>query len=137
MKTVFTNGCFDVLHRGHVELFKFCRRIGDQVIVGLNSDESIRRLKGDDRPINSIKDRKMILEELRCIDKVIVFDEDTPYELIKKIKPRYITKGGDYEPEDVVGRDLAQLKIMDTYPSESSTELLEKIEKWLDMKKEK
>ena len=124
MKTVFTSGCFDVLHRGHVELFKFCRRIGDQVIVGLNSDESIRRLKGDDRPINSIKDRKMILEELRCIDKVIVFDEDTPYELIQSINPDIIVKGGDYTPEEVVGNDLAEVVIFGTIHGYSSTEII-------------
>ena len=74
MKTVFTNGCFDVLHRGHVELLKFCKRIGDQVIVGLNSDNSVRRLKGPNRHINTIRHRKMMLEELRSVDNVIVFE---------------------------------------------------------------
>ena len=94
----------------------------------------MRRIKRE--PFNKQEDRKRVLEALRIVDEVHIFEEDTPYELIKRIKPRYITKGGDYEPEDVVGRDLAQLKIMDTYPSESSTQLLEKIETWLDTKEE-
>ena len=94
-KTVFTNGCFDVLHRGHIELLKFSKRIGDQLVVGLNSDESIKRIKGSDRPINNQKDRKMMLEELRCVDKVIIFDEDTPYDLIQSVNPDIIVKGGD------------------------------------------
>ena len=97
-KLVFTNGCFDVLHRGHIELLKHCRVLGGDtgwVIVGINSDESIRRLKGDHRPIMSQDDRKALLEELSCIDEVVIFDEDTPYELIQRSKPDIIVKGGD------------------------------------------
>lgn len=137
MIKVFTNGCFDIIHAGHIDYLENSKRIcqGDRLIIGLNSDESMRRIKRE--PFNKQEDRKKVLEALRIVDEVHIFEEDTPYELIKRIKPRYITKGGDYEPEDVVGRDLAQLKIMDTYPAESSTELLEKITKWLDMKKEK
>jgi len=134
---VFTNGCFDIIHAGHIQYLEDSKRIcqGDKLVVGLNSDASMERIKR--KPFNTQKNRKRVLEALRIVDEVHIFEEDTPYELIKKIKPRYITKGGDYEPEDVIGRDLAQLKIMDTYPAESSTELLEKITKWLDMKKEK
>ena len=113
-KTVFTNGCFDVLHRGHIELLKFSKRIGDQLVVGLNSDESIKRIKGSDRPINNQKDRKMMLEELRCVDKVIIFDEDTPYDLIQSVNPDIIVKGGDYTPQEVVGNDLAEVVIFGT-----------------------
>jgi len=133
---VFTNGCFDIIHAGHIDYLENSKRIcqGDRLIIGLNSDESMRRIKRE--PFNKQEDRKKVLEALRIVDEVHIFEEDTPYELIKKIKPRYITKGGDYEPEDVVGRDLAQLKIMDTYPSESSTQLLEKIKTWLDTKEE-
>ena len=124
MKTVFTNGCFDVLHRGHVELLKFCKRIGDHVVVGINSDESIRRLKGEGRPINTLKDRKMMLEELRCVDKVIVFEEDTPYSLIQSLNPDIIVKGGDYTPEQVVGKDLAEVVIFGTIDGYSSTKTI-------------
>lgn len=124
MKTVFTNGCFDVLHRGHVELLKFCKRIGDHVVVGINSDESIKRLKGEGRPINILKDRKMMLEELRCVDKVIVFEEDTPYNLIQSLNPDIIVKGGDYTPEQVVGKDLAEVVIFGTIDGYSSTKTI-------------
>ena len=125
MKTVFTNGCFDVMHRGHIELLKFCKRIGGQVIVGLNADESVRKLKGSGRPINSVKDRKMLLEELRCVDKVIIFDEDTPYELIQSVNPDIIVKGGDYTPDNVVGNDLAEVVIFGTINGYSSTKIIE------------
>ena len=136
MIKVFTNGCFDIIHAGHIDYLENSKRIcqGDRLIIGLNSDESMRRIKRE--PFNKQEDRKKVLEALRIVDEVHIFEEETPYELINRIKPRYITKGGDYEPEDVVGRDLAQLKIMDTYPSESSTQLLEKIKTWLDTKEE-
>ena len=123
-KTVFTNGCFDVLHRGHIELLKFSKRIGDQLVVGLNSDESIKRIKGSDRPINNQKDRKMMLEELRCVDKVIIFDEDTPYDLIQSVNPDIIVKGGDYTPQEVVGNDLAEVVIFGTIHGYSSTKII-------------
>ena len=136
MTIVFTNGCFDIIHAGHIQYLEDSKRIcqGDKLVVGLNSDDSMRRIKRE--PFNTQENRKKVLEALGIVDEVHIFEEDTPYELIKKIKPRYITKGGDYEPEDVVGRDLAQLKIMDTYPAESSSELLEKIKTWLDTKEE-
>ena len=111
MKTIFTNGCFDILHRGHVELLRFCRSCGDIVIVGLNSDESVTRLKGSDRPINSQSDRKFLLESLVFVDRVILFDEDTPYNLISSLMPDMIVKGGDYNLEDVVGSNLCEVKI--------------------------
>jgi rfaE bifunctional protein nucleotidyltransferase chain/domain len=120
---VFTNGCFDVIHRGHIELLSYCANFGD-VIVGLNSDESTRRLKGNNRPINNEKDRKVMLEAIRYVKKVIIFEEDTPYELIKVIKPDLIIKGGDYLPSDVVGRDLCEVRIFDTLEGYSSTRLI-------------
>ena len=104
-KLIFTNGCFDILHRGHVSLLQYCKTLGD-VIVGLNSDKSVKRIKGSERPINNENDRKFMLESLSCVDKVIIFNENTPYELIKKIKPNIIVKGGDYSVESVVGNDL-------------------------------
>jgi len=106
MKTVFTNGCFDILHRGHVEYLKKSKSLGDYLIVGINSDSSVRKLKGNSRPINSQEDRKFVLENLSFVNDVIIFDEDTPYELIKKVSPDIITKGGDYKVEDVVGADI-------------------------------
>jgi D-beta-D-heptose 7-phosphate kinase/D-beta-D-heptose 1-phosphate adenosyltransferase len=109
-KFVFTNGCFDILHRGHVELLQYCKSLG-YVIVGLNSDESIRRLKGRNRPVNNQNDRRDVLLALRCVDAVVIFDEDTPYQLIQRLAPDIIVKGGDYQPEDVVGRDIAPVRI--------------------------
>ena len=120
-----TNGCFDILHRGHIELLKYCKTLGT-VVVGLNSDSSVRRLKGVSRPYNSISDRKEVLESIRYIDKVLVFEEDTPYELIKTVKPDIIVKGGDYLPEDVVGNDLAEVKIFSYIDGYSTTSILEK-----------
>lgn len=85
-KVIFTNGCFDILHRMHVELLAFCKSRGNYVVVGLNSDKSVKVLKGYKRPINNEQDRKLVLESLKYVDEVIIFDEDTPYELIKKNK---------------------------------------------------
>ena len=127
MSVVFTNGCFDILHRGHIELLKFCKGNGNTVIVGLNSDNSIKRLKGDNRPINNQNDRKFFLESLKFVDKVIVFDEDTPYNLIKNILPDMIVKGGDYTPEDVVGNDLCKVVIFDVIKGYSTTKKIQDI----------
>ena len=105
MKTVFTNGCFDVLHRGHIELLRHCKSLG-YVVVGLNSDSSVRRLKGENRPFNDEGDRKFVLESCKYVDKVVLFEEDTPLDLIKQIKPDILVKGGDYKKESVVGYDI-------------------------------
>tara|TARA_R110000850_G_scaffold165241_2_gene290324 strand:- start:222 stop:536 length:315 start_codon:yes stop_codon:yes gene_type:complete len=96
------------------------------LVVGLNSDESIRRLKGAKRPINAEKDRKIILESIRCIDEVVIFDEDTPYELIKCIKPDIIVKGGDYTVATVIGADLAEVKIFKYIDGYSTTKIIER-----------
>lgn len=106
MIRVFTNGCFDILHRGHVDYLQKSRAMGDWLIVGLNSDASVKRLKGEDRPINTELDRKFVLAALRCVDEVIIFEEDTPYDLIKSLKPDILTKGGDYKPQMVVGYNI-------------------------------
>lgn len=124
---VFTNGCFDILHRGHIELLKASKRLGGHLIVGLNTDESVRRLKGKERPINNQYDRKMLLESLAFVDEVILFDEDTPYNLIQKVKPDIITKGGDYAVEDVVGNDLANVVILPTIENFSTTDTIRRI----------
>jgi D-beta-D-heptose 7-phosphate kinase/D-beta-D-heptose 1-phosphate adenosyltransferase len=119
MKIVFTNGCFDILHRGHMELLRYCKSLG-RVVVGLNSDDSVRRLKGSSRPVMSQEDRAFMLDCCKYVDDVIIFDEDTPYRLIKQISPDIIVKGGDYTEEAVAGNDLAEVKIF-TYIGGYST----------------
>lgn len=126
-KVVFTNGCFDVLHKGHVDYLKKSKELGYKLIVGLNSDVSIRRIKGDQRPVNNQHDRKAVLESLGCVDEVIIFDEDTPYELIKTIKPDIITKGSDYTVANVVGNDLAEVVLIPFVNGYSTTSVLEKM----------
>jgi len=124
MVTVFTNGCFDLLHRGHVELLKYCDTLGDKVIVGLNSDASIKRIKGSSRPINSQKDRMYMLLALKYVDEVIIFNDDTPYNVIKLLKPDIIVKGGDYEQQDVIGNDIAKVKIFNYVNGYSTTKII-------------
>lgn len=128
MRIIFTNGCFDIVHRYHLELFKFCKQHG-RVIVGLNSDASVRRLKGDTRPINNQEDRKFLLESIKYIDEVIIFDEDTPYNIIKRVRPSVIVKGGDYKAEDVVGSDLAEVLLFPYNSLYSTTGIINKIKK--------
>ena len=125
MKTVFTNGCFDVLHRGHIELFRFCSTLGDRVIVGLNSDESAKSIKGNDRPINNEKDRAALVEAIRFVDQVVIFEEDTPHSIIKTLNPDIIVKGGDYDADLVVGKDLAEVVIFDYIDGYSTTRTLQ------------
>ena len=126
-RLVFTNGCFDIIHRGHIELLKYCKTLGDEVIVGLNSDDSVRRLKGETRPINLANDRKAVLEAISCVDKVVVFEEDTPYNLIKNIKPDVIVKGGDYNKENVVGGDLCEVIIFKYLNGYSTTKTIKSL----------
>ena len=126
MKVIFTNGCFDILHRGHLELLKYCKSLG-LVIVGLNSDESVKRLKGSERPINNQDDRKFMLESCKFVDGVLVFDEDTPYNLIKKVKPDIIVKGGDYSHNEVVGNDISEVRIFKYIDGYSTTKTIKSI----------
>ena len=119
--TVFTNGCFDILHRGHVEYLKQSRELGDRLVVGLNSDASVQRLKGASRPINSQEDRQAVLQALDCVDEVIIFDEDTPAQLIRQVRPDVITKGGDYTADDVVGRDQVKAVVILPLVKDKST----------------
>ncbi len=107
-KVVFTNGCFDILHAGHITNLEASKELGDILIVGLNSDDSVRRIKGNDRPINSWADRAMVLSHLRSVDYVIGFDEDTPIDLITEIKPSVITKGGDYKESEMIGASFVK-----------------------------
>ena len=126
MTVIFTNGCFDILHRGHVELLRYCHSLG-RVVVGLNSDRSVKQLKGESRPYNNESDRQLILEACRFVDEVMIFDEETPYELIKNVKPDIVVKGGDYQKEDVVGNDVAAVKIFNFVDGYSTTNILEKM----------
>jgi D-beta-D-heptose 7-phosphate kinase/D-beta-D-heptose 1-phosphate adenosyltransferase len=122
---VFTNGVFDILHKGHFELLAEAKSLGEKLIVGINSDASVKRLKGETRPINSIMKRISQLEILPWVDKVVVFDDDTPYELIKELKPHVIVKGGDYTVEQVVGHDLADVHLVEIQEGYSTTSIIE------------
>lgn len=127
MKIVFTNGCFDILHVGHVELLKYAKSLGDKLIVGLNSDSSVKALKGSSRPINHENDRKKVLENIKHVDQVIIFEETTPLNLIKKINPDIIVKGGDYNPDQVIGKEYSQVVIFNYLDGYSSTKIIENI----------
>ncbi|CAN5671322.1 D-glycero-beta-D-manno-heptose 1-phosphate adenylyltransferase [soil metagenome] len=105
---VFTNGCFDILHRGHVAYLHAARALGDILVVGLNTDSSVRRLKGPTRPVVPQDDRAFVMAGLACVDAVTLFDEDTPAELIEGLLPDVLVKGGDYAPANVVGRDIVE-----------------------------
>lgn len=128
MVVVFTNGCFDVLHRGHVDLLAAARALGDLLVVGVNSDDSVRRLKGPDRPWVSEEDRVAVLAALAAVDLVTLFSEDTPRELVERLRPHVLVKGGDYRPDEVIGRESVEASggrvvIVPLTPGHSSTEL--------------
>ena len=106
LKIVFTNGCFDILHRGHVEYLSKAADMGDVLVVGLNTDASVKRLKGEGRPVNNEEARALVLASLSFVDAVVLFDEETPYELIKVVRPDVLVKGADYKPEEIVGYDI-------------------------------
>ena len=125
-KVIFTNGCFDVLHLGHVRLLEFCKSLGGRVVVGVNSDASVKRLKGSMRPINRQEARCEVLSSIKFVDEVILFDEDTPLTLIQQIKPDIVVKGGDYKQEDVVGYGLAEVVIFNFIDGYSSTSIINK-----------
>ena len=128
-KIIFTNGCFDILHAGHVRYLETAKSYGDVLILGLNSDRSVKVLKGENRPINTQLDRAYILAALEAVDYVVVFDDDTPYDLIKAIKPHTLVKGGDYEGKAVVGQDIAnELKLVQFVDGKSTTKTIEKIQ---------
>ncbi|MGL5206511.1 MAG: D-glycero-beta-D-manno-heptose-7-phosphate kinase [Acidaminococcaceae bacterium] len=127
-KIVFTNGCFDILHVGHVTYLEKAAKLGKHLIVGLNTDASVRRLKGETRPLVQEFDRARVLASLACVEAVVLFDQDTPAELIKEIKPDILVKGGDYKPEEVVGRENAgEVKIIDFEEGYSTTGVVERI----------
>ena len=132
-RIVFTNGVFDLMHRGHVTYLEEAAALGDRLVIGLNSDASVKRLgKGTDRPLNDQDSRATVLSALRCVDAVVIFDEDTPLDLITSVRPDVLVKGGDWSPERIVGADLVKaaggsvhsLPLVEGF---STTALLEKI----------
>jgi D-beta-D-heptose 7-phosphate kinase/D-beta-D-heptose 1-phosphate adenosyltransferase len=131
-KLVFTNGCFDIVHRGHLSLLARARELGDVLLVGLNSDASVRRLKGAGRPILPEADRGLLLASLRFVDAVTLFDEDTPLQLIESLQPDILVKGADYCLEDVVGADEVwarggEVMLLPLEPDRSTSELLRRL----------
>ncbi|PVX52085.1 rfaE bifunctional protein nucleotidyltransferase chain/domain [Balneicella halophila] len=135
-KIVFTNGCFDILHQGHVVYLAKAASLGDKLIVGLNTDASVKRLKGENRPLNGERERAIILAALGFVDLVVFFEDDTPYELIKELKPNILTKGADYNPKNIVGYDIVMENggSVETIALEegfSTTNIIEKIRKTL------
>lgn len=128
-KVVFTNGCFDILHVGHVKYLQEAKSFGDVLIVGLNSDASVKRLKGESRPINVAEDRAYLLAALEAVDFVVPFEDDTPYELIKMIEPDTLVKGGDYKGKDVVGAEFSgELRLVDFVDGKSTTKTIQRIQ---------
>jgi len=131
-KIVFTNGCFDIVHQGHIDYLSKARDLGTKLVLGLNTDASVKRLKGEERPINNEYSRALLLASFEFVDKVILFSEDTPYELIKVIQPDILVKGNDYKIEDIVGYDIlkakgGEIKTLDFIDGFSSTSIIEKI----------
>lgn len=108
LKVVFTNGVFDILHRGHIEYLNRAKKLGDVLVIGVNSDESVRRIKGDKRPIVNQDDRTFLLANISCVDYVCIFDEETPFNLIKEIVPDILVKGADWNKDDIVGKDIVE-----------------------------
>ena len=133
-RLVLTNGCFDLLHVGHVRYLQQARELGDFLAVAVNGDESVRSLKGPGRPVNSQKDRAQVLGALRCVDRVVLFSEDTPEKLIRKIRPDVLVKGGDWKKKDVVGARFVEsyggkVRLIPFVKGFSTTGLLKKIER--------
>ncbi|WP_462323691.1 D-glycero-beta-D-manno-heptose 1-phosphate adenylyltransferase [Desulfoplanes sp.] len=131
-RMVFTNGCFDILHPGHVDYLARARELGEFLVVGLNSDGSVRRIKGDKRPVNQEMDRATVLAALACVDHVVIFNEDTPYRLIQAVMPDVLVKGGDWSVETIVGREIVEGKnglvlSIPLLPGYSTTGIIERI----------
>jgi D-glycero-beta-D-manno-heptose 1-phosphate adenylyltransferase len=127
-KIVFTNGCFDILHKGHVAYLQEAKNLGDVLVLGLNSDASVKEIKGPERPLNNELDRAFVLAGLACIDYILVFTEPTPYEILSKIKPHILVKGGDYKIEDVIGSEFAgETQLIQFVEGYSTTKIINKL----------
>ncbi len=130
-RIVFSNGCFDILHRGHVEYLAKAASLGDTLVIGLNTDSSVKRLKGNNRPVQDQESRALVMASLRFVDYVVLFDEDTPYNLIDFIKPDILVKGSDYKEDEIVGADVVKKnggKVMtiDLVEGYSTTSIIER-----------
>lgn len=131
-KIVFTNGCFDLLHPGHVDYLSRARLLGDCLVVGVNSDASVRRLKGPSRPVMDEQSRVVVVAALECVSFVVLFEDDTPYDLIRKIRPQVLVKGGDWIVDQIVGRDVVEADggvvcSLPLLPGYSTTRIIERI----------
>ncbi len=131
-KVVFTNGCFDILHLGHIDYLSKAKDLGDVLVIGLNTDLSVQRLKGKNRPVVNEGARAMLLASLLFVDAVVLFDEDTPYEFIKTVQPNILVKGSDYKEEDIVGYDIVKsnggsIRTIDFLEGYSTTSIIEKL----------
>jgi D-beta-D-heptose 7-phosphate kinase/D-beta-D-heptose 1-phosphate adenosyltransferase len=131
-KIVFTNGCFDIVHSGHVDYLKKAKQLGDVLIVGLNSDSSVKSIKGKQRPINNQNDRAVVLSAFYFVDYVVIFDQSTPYELINVIKPDILVKGSDWNNKTIVGSDIVsenggKVVLIEYLEGKSTTTIIEKI----------
>lgn len=131
---VFTNGCFDIIHPGHTIYLRKAKEYGDVLVIGLNSDDSVRRLKGPERPLNNVEDRAEVLSSLKPVDFVVVFSEDTPLKLIEQVKPNVLVKGGDYTKDKIVGADFVEsgggkVVVIPYVAGKSTSSLLDKIKK--------
>ena len=127
-KIVFTNGCFDILHKGHVAYLQAAKDLGDKLVLGLNSDQSVQKLKGPKRPLNNQEDRAFVLAGLESIDYIVVFYEETPHELLAEVRPDILVKGGDYKVEEVIGREFAsQTILIDFVEGYSTTKTISKM----------
>ena len=131
-KVVFTNGCFDILHRGHIEYLTKAADLGDILILGLNTDNSVRKIKGNSRPVQDENSRALIIASLHFITNIVFFDEDTPLDLIKKIQPDILVKGADYKKEDIVGADVVlskggSIETIDFIEGCSTSNIIEKL----------
>ncbi len=131
---VFTNGCFDIIHAGHIDYLSKAKDLGDILLIGLNTDDSVRRLKGENRPVNDENARAIILAAMQFVDAVVLFDEGTPYDLIKQVQPDILVKGSDYMPEDIVGADIVlakggEIKTIDFLEGYSTSRIIERIKR--------
>ncbi|MCH7612524.1 MAG: D-glycero-beta-D-manno-heptose 1-phosphate adenylyltransferase [Candidatus Marinimicrobia bacterium] len=132
LTVVFTNGCFDILHRGHVEYLSDAKACGNKLVLALNSDSSVQKLKGNPRPIQNQEDRAIILDALESVDLVVVFDQDTPFKIIQTLLPDVLAKGGDYTPETIIGADTVtsnggEVKVIPFRTGYSSSKIIDKI----------
>lgn len=130
-KVVFTNGCFDIIHYGHIQYLFTAARLGDELFIGLNSDSSVKKLKGEKRPIFPVSERAEILSSFECVDVVVVFEEETPFNLISALLPDFLVKGGDYDVSEIVGRDVVEqnggrIVVVPYLGGHSTTEILKR-----------